>query len=150
MLVAILRGREIGEDDVKILGVIVGGAILTVLGACATAPPPPPDYGALLMAPCPNPADDMPWIVVVTWEDGEVYRQVTRFGPDNELFYAYEDDPTDVDAERWSISGNQLIFDMNDHFADYEGVVDGKGGHGTVQNIKSEHGTWTMVRECEG
>lgn len=92
----------------------------------------------------------MPWMVVVTWDDGEIYRQLTRFGPSNTLFYAYEDDPGDVDAERWSISDDVLAFDMNDHFADYEGVFDGIAGKGSVTNVEGEVGEWTMARACEG
>lgn len=134
----------------KIVASLMGAAVLAGMGACATAPPSPPDYVALLTAPCANPDDDMPWMVVVKWDDGEVYRQVTRFGPDNKLFYAYEEDPTDVDAERWSMTGNQLMFDMNDHFADYEGVFDGVAGKGTVKNVQNSTGAWTMARECEG
>ena len=141
-------GREIVMFTARIFAV---SAIVAVLSACASAPPAPADYRTVLTAPCINPADDTPWLTVATWDDGDVYRQMTRFQSDGVMPYAYENDPeSGFDNARWSIDGAALKFDMNDHYADYEGTFDGKSARGTMKNVAGNHGTWVMERACAG
>lgn len=128
------------------------GLVASVLAGCASAPPEEViDYHAALVAPCANTADNTPWLAVVTWSDGEVYRQLTRFEAGGVMVYAHEDaELLDFDRERWAIAGRELTFDMNDHFADYTGTFDGVAASGAVRNVKGNTGTWTLTRDCEG
>lgn len=122
-------------------------------GASAQAPGTAPavDYTAALMQPCADASDETPWLVVVNWDDGDVYYQLTRFDAAGVLAYQYADDDFGgFDSERWAITGATLTFDMNDHFADYTGTFDGVGATGTVKNIQNDTGKWTMTRDCNG
>jgi hypothetical protein len=128
--------------------VLVAALAAAGLGACASAPPPI-DYGALLMAPCANPADATPWLTIAVWDDGDKYDMGTRFQAGGVMPYVYEHEPdATFDNGRWSVEGQTLRFDMNDHYADYEGVFDGRTATGTMKNVEDHTGKWTMSRAC--
>jgi chitodextrinase len=117
------------------------------LAACASTPLAGPDYRAALLRPCANTADWAPWLLVDAWDDGDVYRPATQFREDGVMVYAYEG--TTYDNGKWSLDGNQLHFDTNDHYADYDGVFDGESGRGRMKNTEGDTGKWTLARACD-
>ncbi len=119
--------------------------VLFSLGACASAPAV--DYRAALMAPCENTKDAYPWGLKDAWEDGDAYAPTTQFKPDGVMLYGYSGNL--YDNGRWSIDGNALHMDTNNHYANYDGVFDGKTGKGTMKNEASNTGTWTLERACD-
>lgn len=134
----------------KLVSLMFAAAFVAGAAGCATAPAPI-DYKAALMAACPNTADDTPWLTKAVWDDGDTYHMKTRFEASGAMPYAYENrDDTSYDNGRWSIEDTSLKFDMNDHYADYEGVFDGTSGSGTMKNVAGNRGTWVMERACEG
>lgn len=132
------------------LRLMVGGLVIFVAG-CGTGPEPVAvvDHYPALVAACPNAEDDTPWLVVVDWDDGDQYRQITRFEADGGMAYAYEGD-NDFDDERWAVSGSSLTLEMNDGYVHYTGTFDGVRGKGTVKNIENNTGVWVMTRDCNG
>lgn len=133
----------------KLVSMFAAGVMAVWLGGCASAPSVV-DHRPALMAPCANAADDTPWLTVAIWNDGDTYRQMTRFEADGTMPYGYEeDDGADFDNGRWSVEGANLVFDMNNHYADYTGTFDGKSGSGTMKNVAGNTGKWTMERDCK-
>lgn len=118
------------------------------LAACASTPPPAPDYRQALLKPCANASDWSPWLLDEAWHDGDGYRPATRFREDGVMVYAY--DGTTYDNGKWSLDGGKLHFDTNDHYADYDGVFDGERGIGAMKNTEGNTGKWTLERACDG
>jgi hypothetical protein len=132
---------------------IAAGLLLATLGACASTPaepaaPPSPDYRAALLKPCANTSDWAPWLLVDAWADGEVYEPETQFRADGVMLYAY--DGRKFDNGKWTLEGQKLHFDTNNHYADYDGVFDGERASGTMKNTGGDQGKWTLVRACDG
>jgi len=131
---------------VKLIGGL-GVVLVLATAGCASAPEPV-DYMATLMAPCPN-GDETPWVIKAVWDDGDTYVMASRFETAGVMAYAYTNrDDESFDNARWSIAGTQLKFDMNDHYADYEGTFDGAGGKGTMKNVTENFGEWVMTTGC--
>ncbi len=134
----------------KLVSMIAAGVLAFGAGGCASAPAVV-DHRPALMAPCANATDDTPWLTIAIWDDGDSYRQMTRFEADGKMPYGYEEDEgANFDNGRWSINGDNLVFDMNDHYADYSGTFDGVAAKGTMKNVADNFGTWTMERACTG
>jgi hypothetical protein len=120
------------------------------LGACASTPAV--DTRAALLAPCANKADDKPWKITATWADGDFYELASVFRADGVLAYRYtnRDDDREFANGRWSVDGASLHFDMNDHYADYDGAFDGSTGAGRMKNVADNKGEWKLARDCNG
>ena len=127
--------------------IVMGVFVAAGFAGCASTPPPPPDFRAALVRPCAEAADWSPWLLVDAWEGGEVYRPDTQFRADGVMVYAYEG--TTYDNGKWSLDGDKLHFDTNDHYADYDGVFDGDSASGAMKNTAGDTGKWTLARACE-
>lgn len=126
--------------------IVMGVLAAAGFAGCASTPPPP-DFRAALVRPCADAADWSPWLLVDAWEGGEVYRPDTQFRADGVMVYAYEG--TTYDNGKWSLDGDKLHFDTNDHYADYDGVFDGDSASGAMKNTAGDTGKWTLARACE-
>lgn len=142
---------------------VIIGALGLVLAACATAPMTGPtatpvaipaapvaaaaDYRGVLTAGCANSADTMPWLLVETWADGEVFSSETEFRPNGVMVYAYGGET--YDNGRWSISASALKMDTNAGYAVYDGMFDGATATGTMKNRENETGTWKLAKDCD-
>jgi hypothetical protein len=133
----------------KLSALVAASTALSVLAGCAVTPDalPPPDYRAMLTAPCANAGDTAPWLLVDSWDDGETYRPETQFRPDGVMIYTYNGQT--YDNGRWSLDGATLRFDTNNHYADYEGRFDGKSASGTMKNGPGVKGMWTLSQDCD-
>ena len=118
---------------------------LATLAACASTPPPV-DHREALLRPCPNASDWAPWLLVDKWSDGEVYKPETQFRDDGVMVYAYNG--MTYDNGRWTLDGDKLHFDTNNHFADYDGTFDGDRASGSMKNTDGNGGMWTLERDC--
>lgn len=128
--------------------VTIAAFAIAGLCACASTPPPLPDYRPALLRACANAEDWSPWLLVDAWQDGDVYRPATQFREDGVMVYAYEG--TTYDNGKWSLDGGRLHFDTNDHYADYDGDFDGDHASGAMKNTAGDTGAWTLERACEG
>jgi hypothetical protein len=137
---------------------VVIGVLGLALAACATAPEAPvaavraaaepgADYRAVLLAACPYAGDTMPWLLVESWSDGEVFRSETQFMPDGVMVYAYGGET--YDNGRWSIAASALTMDTNAGYAVYTGAFDGAKASGTMKNREGNSGTWALGKDCE-
>jgi hypothetical protein len=130
-------------------------------GGTAAVPAPPPTTVLVVPAPAASPAVEdegedergaataIRSIAGTTWagtdSDGDDY--TFRFMPGGALHYT---SPTgSYENGTWTQEGKRVAFEMNDHYSDYEGTIEGETMQGKASNKAGHAWTWSVTRRRE-
>jgi len=60
----------------------------------------------------------------------------------------YQSNGKTYDNGRWVQTGTKVAIDMNDHYADYDGTIEGDSISGTAHNKPGASWTWSITRQA--
>jgi hypothetical protein len=110
-------------------------------------PPPAPPRTAPREAPHREPAAPTVHLEGTIWSgadsDGDVY--TFEFQSGGKLRYT---SPTGTfDSASWAQNGNHVTMEMNGHYADYDGAIEGSRMGGSASNKNGMKWTWTAEKK---
>ncbi len=85
------------------------------------------------------------WKGEYRWSDGEVDHETDTFNPNSSLTYAYNG--STYDNGHWTQDGSSVSWNTNDHYADYQGQMQGDQITGTMKNKQGFTGTFSITKQ---
>jgi hypothetical protein len=127
---------------------LYSGAVTSTTPAPATTPSPAPTpTPTLTPTPTPLPSPQVSTVSGTTWagkrSDGDYYEYY--FQKDGTLQYK---SPTGLwKNATWKQDGNKIYMEMNNKYAEYEGIITGNKMQGNAWNVKGLKWTWVAEKQ---